>query len=97
MPDALVDQAISIHRHDELIRLPGVTDPFRPPFEVAQIGRQLAEVGSKSVPLVIASGIALGAVMTLHTRDTQVTFGATAEIPTVTPTVQSACRQWEYK
>lgn len=60
-----------------------ISDCFRRPFEAAQIGRQLAEIGSKSIPLVIASGFALGAVMTLHTRDTLVTFGATSEIPTV--------------
>lgn len=56
---------------------------FRPPFEGEQIRRQLAEIGSKSLPLIIASGFALGAVLTLHTRSTLVTFGATAWIPTV--------------
>jgi phospholipid/cholesterol/gamma-HCH transport system permease protein len=60
-----------------------VTDLFRRPFEGEQIRRQLAEIGSKSLPLVIASGFALGAVLTLHTRSTLVTFGATAWIPTV--------------
>jgi phospholipid/cholesterol/gamma-HCH transport system permease protein len=60
-----------------------IKDFFRRPFEGSQILRQLAEVGAKSVPLVVASGFAVGAVMTLHTRDTLVTFGATAEIPTV--------------
>ena len=58
-------------------------DLFRRPFEGGQILRQLGEVGSKSLPLVIASGFALGAVMTLHTRSTLVTFGATSIIPTV--------------
>src|SRR5262245_37934230 len=58
-------------------------DSFRRPFEGAQIMRQIAEVGSKSLPLVIASGLALGAVMALHTRSTLVMFGATAVIPTV--------------
>lgn len=58
-------------------------DLFRPPFEGAQIARQLAEVGSDSLPLVIASGFALGTVMTLHTRNTLVTFGAGSMIPTV--------------
>ena len=53
------------------------TGLFRRPFEGDQIRRQLAEVGSKSLPLVIASGFALGAVLTLHTRSTLVTFGAT--------------------
>lgn len=66
-----------------LFGLQVISDCFRRPLEGGQIGRQLAEIGSKSVPLVIASGFALGAVMTLHTRDTLVTFGATAEIPTV--------------
>ena len=45
--------------------------------------RQLAEAGYRSLPLVIASGFALGTVMTLHTRSTLVTFGAASLIPTV--------------
>src|SRR4029078_7322667 len=40
-------------------------------------------VGSRSLPLVVASGFALGAVLTMHTRSTLVTFGATAWIPTI--------------
>ena len=60
-----------------------IIDGFRPPVEGAQSLRQLAEVGSKSLPLVIAAGFALGTVMTLHTRSTLVTFGASAMIPTV--------------
>jgi phospholipid/cholesterol/gamma-HCH transport system permease protein len=66
-----------------LFALQVVVDVFRPPFEAAQIGRQIAEVGTKSLPLVIASGFALGTVMTLHTRSTLVTFGAGSMIPTV--------------
>jgi phospholipid/cholesterol/gamma-HCH transport system permease protein len=66
-----------------LFGLRAAIDSFRRPFEWAQIVRQLAEVGSKSLPLVIASGLALGGVMTLHTRSTLVTFGATTVIPTV--------------
>ena len=56
---------------------------FRPPFEGGQITRQIAEIGYRSLPLVIASGFALGTVMTLHTRSTLVTFGASSMIPTV--------------
>ncbi len=63
--------------------LRGFVDLFRRPFEDGQIGRQLAEVGAKSLPLVIASGFALGAVLTLHTRSTLVTFGAASLIPTI--------------
>jgi phospholipid/cholesterol/gamma-HCH transport system permease protein len=61
----------------------GFLDLFRRPFEGGQISRQLTEVGAKSLPLVIASGFALGAVLTLHTRTTLVTFGAASLIPTV--------------
>ena len=60
-----------------------IIDGLRPPFEGAQILRQAAEIGCKSLPLVIAAGFALGTVMTLHTRSTLVTFGAAAMIPTV--------------
>jgi phospholipid/cholesterol/gamma-HCH transport system permease protein len=60
-----------------------VTDLFGPSFEADQMARQLAEIGSKSLPLVVASGFALGTVMTFHTRSTLVTFGAAAMIPTV--------------
>ncbi|HYL99207.1 MAG TPA: ABC transporter permease [Blastocatellia bacterium] len=60
-----------------------VAAAFRRPFEGDQILRQIAEVGSKSLLLVIAAGFALGAVLTLHTRSTLVTFGATSAIPTV--------------
>jgi len=60
-----------------------VVDFFRPPFEGIQIVRQLAETGYRSLPLIIASGFALGTVMTLHTRSTLVTFGAASMIPTV--------------
>jgi len=66
-----------------LFGLRAAIDSFRRPFEGGQIVRQLGEIGSKSLPLVIASGFALGAVMTLHTRSTLVMFGAAAIIPAV--------------
>jgi len=66
-----------------LFAVRAVIDFFRPPFEVAQILRQIAEVGAGSLPLIIASGFALGAVMTFHTRSTLVMFGAASMIPTV--------------
>src|SRR5215470_7935149 len=66
-----------------LFGLRAIADAFRRPFEGDQFWRQFAEVGSKSLPLVVASGFALGSVLTLHTRSTLVTFGATAWIPNV--------------
>src|SRR5580658_2665712 len=66
-----------------LFSLRVLIDSVRPPFEAAQLSRQLAEIGNKSIALIVVSGFALGAVMTLHTRSTLVTFGATAMIPAV--------------
>jgi len=55
--------------------------PFRPPFELRAIWKQIDEVGSRSLSLIVASGFALGVVMTLHTRSSLVMFGAAAMIP----------------
>src|ERR1700675_1733921 len=66
-----------------LFSLRVLIDWLKPPFEFAQLSRQLAEGGTKPLTLVILSGFALGAVMTLHTRSTLVTFGASAMIPSV--------------
>jgi phospholipid/cholesterol/gamma-HCH transport system permease protein len=60
-----------------------IADGLRTPFEGRQILNQIAEVGHKSLPLVVPAGFALGTVMTFHTRNTLVTFGAGAMIPTV--------------
>ena len=66
-----------------LFGLRAAIESFRRPFEGEQLVREIREIGSKSLPLVIASGFALGAVMTLHTRSTLVMFGATSIIPAV--------------
>ena len=63
--------------------LRAIVDLFRRPFEGGQTVRQIAESGSSSIPLIVAAGFALGAVMTLHTRSTLVAFGAASLIPTV--------------
>jgi phospholipid/cholesterol/gamma-HCH transport system permease protein len=60
-----------------------MTDAVHTPFELGQILRQIVDIGWRSLPLVLASGLALGTVMTLHTRSTLVSFGASAMIPTV--------------
>jgi len=54
---------------------------FRRPFELREIVRQIGEVGYLSLPLVAASGFAVGAVMSMHTRATLARFGAEATIP----------------
>ncbi len=62
--------------------LRAIRDLFRPPFEGEMLMHQFQDIGVASLPLIAASGLALGVVMTLHTRSTLVQFGAEAEIPT---------------
>ncbi|PWU11149.1 MAG: ABC transporter permease [Terriglobia bacterium] len=66
-----------------LFGLRAAIDSFRRPFEGGQIVGQLGEIGANTLPLVIASGFALGAVMTLHTHSMLVMFGASAISPAV--------------
>ena len=58
-----------------------VASAFRRPFELREIVRQIGEVGYLSLPLIAASGLAVGAVMSMHTRATLARFGAEASIP----------------
>ncbi len=62
--------------------LRALRDVLRPPLEGQQTMRQIWNIGVASLPLILASGLALGVVMTLHTESTLVQFGAGAEIPT---------------
>ena len=64
-----------------LFGLKAIRDFFRPPFELNYLIRQIQEIGIGSLSLIVSSGLALGIVMTLHTRSTLVQFGAAAEIP----------------
>ncbi len=52
------------------------------PFHFEEMLRQIYELGYKSVPLIAAAGIAVGAVMSMHTRATLERFGAESLIPT---------------
>ena len=56
-------------------------DTFRPPFEFKETARQLYEIGWLSVPLIAASGFAVGIVLSMHTRASLERFGAEALIP----------------
>ena len=53
----------------------------RPPFEFRETARQLFELGCRSVPLIAASGFAVGIVLSMHTRASLARFGAEALIP----------------
>lgn len=52
-----------------------------PPYEVREILRQLYEIGWRSMPLIAASGLAVGIVLSMHTRASLERFGAEALIP----------------
>jgi phospholipid/cholesterol/gamma-HCH transport system permease protein len=56
-------------------------ESFRPPFEFRETLRQLFELGCRSVPLIAASGFAVGIVLSMHTRASLARFGAEALIP----------------
>jgi phospholipid/cholesterol/gamma-HCH transport system permease protein len=59
----------------------GLGRALLPPFELPEIGRQIYEVGYRSLPLIAAAGFAVGAVMSMHTRVSLERFGAEALIP----------------
>lgn len=56
-------------------------DAVRPPFELGEIARQIYEVGWRSAPLIATSGLAIGVVLSMHTRASLERFGAEAMIP----------------
>jgi phospholipid/cholesterol/gamma-HCH transport system permease protein len=58
-----------------------IRDAFRPPFEIGEIVRQMFDIGWRSVPLIAASGFAIGIVLSMHTRASLERFGAEAMIP----------------
>jgi phospholipid/cholesterol/gamma-HCH transport system permease protein len=55
---------------------------FRPPYEIGEISRQLYSLGLRSLPLIALSGMAVGIVMSMHTRSSLERFGAEAIAPT---------------
>ena len=56
-------------------------ESFRRPFEFTETLRQIFEIGWRSASLIILSGLAVGVVLSMHTRSTLERFGAAAMIP----------------
>ena len=56
-------------------------DAFLPPYEFGEIARQVFEIGWRSTPLIATSGMAIGVVLSMHTRASLERFGAEAMIP----------------
>ena len=59
-----------------------VREFFRRPLEFTEILKQIFEIGWRSAPLIVLSGLAIGAVLSMHTRSTLERFGAESMIPT---------------
>ncbi|MGH9349860.1 MAG: MlaE family ABC transporter permease [Vicinamibacterales bacterium] len=58
-----------------------IVEAVKPPYELRETVRQLFELGCRSVPLIAASGFAVGIVLSMHTRASLARFGAEALIP----------------
>jgi phospholipid/cholesterol/gamma-HCH transport system permease protein len=56
-------------------------DAFLPPYEFGEIFRHVFEIGWRSTPLIATSGMAIGVVLSMHTRASLERFGAEALIP----------------
>jgi len=54
-----------------------------PPYEFKETWRHVYEIGWRSLPLIVLSGVAIGVVLSMHTRASLERFGAEAMIPTV--------------
>ena len=54
---------------------------WTPPFEVGETIRQIYELGLRSAPLIAVSGVAIGVVLSMHTRASLERFGAESMIP----------------
>ena len=72
-----------------LFALRVITDAFRPPFELFYVRLEVADQGWRSLPLILSSGLALGLVMTLHTRNVLMMLGAVSYTHLTLPTIYS--------
>ena len=59
-----------------------ISESLRRPVEFTEILKQIFEIGWRSAPLIVLSGLAVGAVLSMHTRSTLERFGAESMIPT---------------
>ncbi len=64
-----------------LFALKAAREIFVPPFELRETIRQVYELGLRSAPLIAVSGVAVGVVLSMHTRASLERFGAESMIP----------------
>ena len=73
--------ALSLVGNVSLFGLRAIREAFRPPYELGEVARQVFEIGWRSLPLIATSGLAIGVVLSMHTRASLERFGAEAMIP----------------
>ena len=61
--------------------LKAAREAFVPPYELRETVRQVYELGVRSAPLIAIAGLAVGVVLSMHTRASLERFGAEAMIP----------------
>src|SRR5215216_3152022 len=64
-----------------LFGLRALREVLLPPYEFAEVARHVFEIGWRSTPLIATSGLAIGVVLSMHTRASLERFGAEAMIP----------------
>ena len=64
-----------------IFALRAARESFVPPFEFRETVRQIFELGLRSAPLIAVSGMAVGVVLSMHTRASLERFGAESMIP----------------
>jgi phospholipid/cholesterol/gamma-HCH transport system permease protein len=64
-----------------LFAMKAAREIFVPPFELRETLRQIYELGFRSAPLIGVSGLAVGVVLSMHTRASLERFGAESLIP----------------
>jgi phospholipid/cholesterol/gamma-HCH transport system permease protein len=78
---ALAVRPLSAVGDAALFAMRAARELFRPPYEFRESIRQLYELGFKSAPLIAVSGVAIGVVLSMHTRASLQRFGAESMIP----------------
>src|SRR5678815_3580281 len=58
-----------------------IVEAARPPYELREIVRHTYQFGYRSTPLILTAGVAIGVVLSIHTRASLEHFGAEAMIP----------------
>jgi phospholipid/cholesterol/gamma-HCH transport system permease protein len=77
-----IERAFGFVGDNAAFGLRSLVSATRRPFHLEETLRQIYEVGYRSVPLIAAGGFAVGAVLSMHTRESLERFGAESLIPT---------------